>query len=246
MNVRKYRWLRRKSFVGKVLRLPFKLIPSNALLPILAGPLRGNRWIKGSHNLSVLLGTYEKIQSREFFQISRGARVLWDLGAHVGYYSLLFSKANRTGAIIAFEPVERNAKLFERHMNLNKVRNYEIKQLAVSNEVGTLSFNFGRTTVAGKLSRQGSSFVPVIKLSSWFKENASLPPNIVKMDIEGEELKVLQDIAQILRDHKPKIFLSTHGVALHHECIHFLRQLDYELKPLDAPSLEQCNELLAF
>ena len=38
------------KFVGRVLRLPLRLIPTEAEVRILQGPLRGKRWIAGSSN----------------------------------------------------------------------------------------------------------------------------------------------------------------------------------------------------
>jgi FkbM family methyltransferase len=193
-----------------------------------------------------LLGTYEKIQTVEFLRCSEGAKVLWDLGAHVGYYSLLFNSVQPAGRIVAFEPVERNMRMYKQHMELNEVDVYSMNQVAVSDKEGTLSFNVSRTTVAGKLSPDGTSLVKVIKLSSWFNESHATPPDIIKIDIEGEEFKVLQDIREILLRYRPRIFLSTHGPVVHEECIRLLRGLGYDLRPLDNARLEVCGELLAF
>ena len=40
-----------KNVLGKILRLPLRLVPKHAIVPILKGPLRGKRWIVGSGNL---------------------------------------------------------------------------------------------------------------------------------------------------------------------------------------------------
>lgn len=246
MNVRKFKMLRRKSLLGKILRLPFKLIPARAVIPIVSGPLQGQRWIKGSHNFSIVLGTYERIQSSEFGKSASQAQVFWDLGAHVGYYSLLFRASNLQGEIIAFEPSELNAELFKRHMQLNKIGDYSLYTKAVSNQIGSLAFYEGKTSVAGKLTEDGERRVDVIRLSEWVANKKIKIPQLIKMDIEGEEYKVLQDIHSILKTHKPKIFLSTHGKDVHQACISFLGELGYSFKPLDAPDLKNCKEVLAF
>ncbi len=246
MNVRKIKFLRRKSLVGKILRLPFKLIPGKAILPIITGVLKGKRWVKGSHNISVILGTYERFQTREFYIQSTKANVFWDLGAHVGYYSLLFSIGNPTGKIYAFEPVKGNCDMFRAHMEMNKVTNFTLYTKAVSNQNGSFSFRTSHTTVAGKLSEQGDMSIDVVKLSEWLSKNLILCPDLIKMDIEGEEYKVLEDLKFVLEKNRPKIFLSTHGPEVHIACITLLKEINYSLKPLDTTDINSCKEILAF
>ncbi len=246
MNVRKIGILRKNAVLGKFLRLPFRLIPGKAILQIISGPLRGQRWIKGSHNLSVILGTYERVQSREFMRSTENVGVFWDLGAHVGYYSLLFRAGNPLGEIVAFEPAEKNAKLFCQHMDLNNVTEFAQYTVAVSDQPGMLSFSKGKTSVAGRLKENGDYQVEVIRLSDWLAQNKIKAPQLIKMDIEGEEYKVLEDIKSILKDHKPRIFLSTHGREVHRACINLLKELNYSFKPLDAIDLDSCGEVLVF
>jgi len=246
MNVRKIEMLRRKSWFGKLLRFPFRLIPATAVLPIISGPLLGKSWIKGSHNLSVLLGTYERVQTAAFSRAAQSASVFWDLGAHVGYYSLLFRKANPSGKIIAFEPVSHNCELFVKHMALNNVNHYNLHQRGVSDREGTLSFDSGKTTVAGRLSAKGNTSVEVITLSNWLSNRSIDMPQLIKMDIEGEEHKVLVDIRPMLESNKPSIFLSTHSEQLHHACLELLTQCGYSFRPLDTQDLTTCRELMAY
>lgn len=245
MNVRKFRFLRRKSLLGKVLRLPFKIIPNKSVLPILWGPLHGKKWIKGSHNLSILLGTYERNQTRFFQENAVGINVFWDLGAHVGYYSLLFRTSNASGKIVAFEPLPSNGELFNEHMKMNSVSDYNLYQFAVSDKQGGLSFNKGKNSVAGKLSMGGDIKVKVVQLSDWLSRGLIEVPQLIKMDIEGEETKVLRDLKLMLTEFKPKIFLSTHGDEVHRNCVQQLLELGYSLTPLDANDLKKCRELLA-
>src|SRR4051812_3298830 len=125
MNIRHIKFLRNKSWFGKMIRLPIRLIPDNTVLTILSGSLKRKKFIKGSHNISIALGTYEKKQSIEFTAHTGKSKVFWDLGAHVGYYSLLYHFHNTGGQIFAFEPSDVNAALFHKHMKLNKIENYK-------------------------------------------------------------------------------------------------------------------------
>ena len=53
-----------RRFFGRTLRLPLRLVPKSAVVPILQGPLRGKRWIAGSSTHGCWLGTYELAKVR--------------------------------------------------------------------------------------------------------------------------------------------------------------------------------------
>lgn len=246
MNIRHIKFLRNKSLFGKLIRLPIKLIPGKTILSILSGNLKGKKWIKGSHNISVVLGTYERKQSIEFASFCKNSKSFWDLGAHVGYYTLLYHFNSTGGKIAAFEPSERNANLFRKHMDMNKISNYNLFEVAVSDKEGVLSFNKTATSVAGKLDEQGDSKVNVVKLSKMVAEGKIAIPDLVKMDIEGAEVNVLKDMKQIFTEKKPVLFVSTHGKEVHLACVALLKDMGYILKALDRTDMEAAREILAY
>lgn len=246
MNIRHFKFLRSKSTFGKILRLPFKLIPHHTVLPILTGTLRGKKFIKGSHNISINLGTYERKQSDLFINFCKNSKVFWDLGAHVGYYTLLYHAVNPEGKTYAFEPSDVNAQLFQRHMKLNNIQHYQLMEAAVSDKEGMLSFKRTRTTVAGKLSDDGDVKVSVVRLSKLVESKSIELPDLVKMDIEGAELQVLRDMQSYFAQHKPTLFVSTHGKDVHTGCVSLLREMGYKLKPIDKKDLDASREILAF
>lgn len=246
MNFRRIKFLRRKSFFGKLIRIPFKMIPSTAKLSIISGPLKGKKWIKGSHNISIILGTYEQKQTKEFIKHAKKAKVFWDLGAHVGYYSLLYKSINNTGKVFAFEPIEGTIKNFNEHMTLNKISDYKIFQVAVSDKEGELSFKKTNTTVAGRLDDQGDIKVKVIKLSNYLADNTIEMANLIKMDVEGAEVDVLKDLSPFLKQMKPVLFVSTHSAELHKNCLAILKDLGYQFSPMDSKDLATAKEFLAY
>ena len=94
-----------RSYLGRVMRLPLKIIPGNAVLPILQGPLRGARWVVGSGTHGCWLGTYELPKVELFAGTIQEGMTVFDIGAHAGYYSLIASRAvGGAGHVVAFEP----------------------------------------------------------------------------------------------------------------------------------------------
>ena len=52
--------------------------------------------------------------------VARPGMVAWDVGAHVGFYTLLFAElVGRRGKVYAFEPAPANVELLRRHMEMN-------------------------------------------------------------------------------------------------------------------------------
>ena len=73
-------------------------------MPILRGPLAGKKWLLASR-INFFLGTYEPEQTQAFQEIVRPGSVVYDVGAHYGYYTLLASVlAGPAGRVLAFEP----------------------------------------------------------------------------------------------------------------------------------------------
>lgn len=244
LNLRKHNILRKSSLLGKIIRLPLLLIPKNKVVSILSGPLNGKKWIVASHNHSAWLGTYERSQTLVFAEKSKGRQILWDLGAHAGYYTLLFKTVNKDSNVYSFEPVENNFRYFQEHVKLNKLDRVKLFKYAVSDEEGVLKFARGNS-VGGKLSEDGDMTVPVIKLSRLLKENEIEFPDLIKMDIEGAEYKALKDLKPYLTsDKKPIIFLSTHGKKVQDECLNLMESLNYKITPLDARNTQNTKEFL--
>src|SRR5262245_45117749 len=93
----------------QLIRLPLKLIPSNAIVPVIGGPNKGFRWIAGSFNHSCWLGWYEKLCAEYITTHVRSGSIAFDVGANVGYYTLLLSRCvGNNGRVISFEPNSTN------------------------------------------------------------------------------------------------------------------------------------------
>lgn len=216
------------------------------VVPVLRGPLKGKKWIKGSHNVSIPLGIYETKQTASFLKLARNTNVFWDLGAHVGYYTLLFNAVSPKGKIYAFEPMADTVETYKKHMSLNSITNYDVFPLAVSDKDGSFNFKKTSTSVAGRLDESGETRIEVVKLSRLVAEKKIEIPDIIKMDIEGAEVNVLNDLKPLLIEKKPVLFVSTHGPQIHLDCIDILQKIGYQLKPLDTDDMKTSKEFAAF
>lgn len=235
-----------QSFLGKLLRLPLRLIPKNMVLPILQGWLRGKKWIVGAGEHGYWLGSYE-INKRLAFEreITDGA-VVYDIGANVGYFSLLAAAlSGKTGKVYAFEPLPRNIKYLRRHAALNQMTSIEVIEVAVSDHSGEASFDLGASTAMGHIAEAGEIKVQLVCLDELVDKGEIAPPNYMKVDVEGTEFLALTGAKNILAKHHPLLFLDTHNPEAHQGTISMLRELGYQFEVLDGKPLAESKELIA-
>jgi FkbM family methyltransferase len=215
-------------------------------LPIVAGPLLGRWWLPQSRGkiLRILGGTYEPEQTRLFQKhVTQGATVL-DVGAHVGYYTLLASVlVGPNGRVCAFEPNPENHGFLCKHVLLNELTNVTMENAAVSNSNGTASFAFGTGSGTGRLAEHGVLDVRTVRLDDFCRER-KVEPDFLKIDVEGAELDVLRGADEVIRSHHPVIFLSTHGEDVHGECLVWLGDRGYTLLPVAGTDLDSATEIL--
>jgi len=215
-------------------------------LPIFAGTLGGRWWLPASRGkiLRILLGTYEREQTELFRRWIRPGATVLDVGAHVGYYTLLSARlAGPGGRVIAFEPNPRNWDFLRRHVAINGLDTVEVEQAAASSAAGTARFDFGTGSGTGRLADGGALEVRTVRLDDFCRER-SLRPTAIKIDVEGAELEVLRGAEEMVRTARPVIFRSTHGARVHGACLEWLRERQYRLSPILGESVETTSEVL--
>ncbi len=237
------------SFLGKFLRTLLRSMPQGMVMPILQGKLRGKKWIIGAgSNNGYWLGSYEyKMQQTFYESIERGS-VVYDIGANVGFYTLLASElVGNKGMVYAFEPIPHNILFLRKHINLNRCSNVTVIEAAVSNQNGTSYVEKALSDGEWFLSSSGTLKVNTVTLDSLVLEKKFVVPQYIKIDIEGGEYLALSGSRFILSHFHPKIFLSVHGEALYKECCDFLKEFGYTLAPIHKiPELAYAHEILAF
>lgn len=194
--------------IGRFLRLPLRLVPTGAVVPVLSGPLRGTRWIAGSMPHGAWLGTLERRKLFDFVQHIRPGMSIWDIGANAGLYTLASARAvGSHGSVYAFEPMQHNQQNLRRHLLLNGTRNVVVVPVAVAENTGKIRMAEGDSPSEFHIESQGSIEVLVVDLDSWFAENHPAPPDLVKIDVEGAEDAVLRGGARTFSEHQPVIYL---------------------------------------
>jgi FkbM family methyltransferase len=150
-----------------------------------------------------------------FFRLATRARITFDVGAYVGFFTLLAAHANPRGRVYAFEPLADAFKRLERNVELNKLDNVLTIGTAVGDVDGSAEFFCAATHMpcSSSLSYDFmkstdglSSFtVPVIKLDSLVRENGLHGIDLAKIDTESTEPQVLNGMIETIRRDQPLI-----------------------------------------
>lgn len=160
---------------------------------------------------------YESAETDFLKSVIQADSVVLDIGANCGWYSLALARHCPTARIHAFEPVPHTHDILLRNIQHNALGNIETHRLAFSNQEGTLEFLYtprcsGATSLlkAGQpasLEQLEKITCPGTTLDS-FCTRHGLAPGIIKCDVEGAELMVIQGGEKMLATHKPVILIE--------------------------------------
>jgi FkbM family methyltransferase len=163
---------------------------------------------------------FEKIV---FLKNIRRGEVVLDVGAHHGYYTLLFSHVvGPRGQVHAFEPVPVTFQTLSENTRAGRYfENIFLNPAAAGNQNGSVSFyvpgeDFGQASM--KKHGEGSwknAPMPdtyashIIRLDDYAESHfGDKKVDFVKMDIEGAELEALKGFEKTILRDRPKLYLE--------------------------------------
>jgi FkbM family methyltransferase len=222
-----------KKLFGKLLRLPFRLIPSGTIVPILRTRARGKKWVYGSGAHSQWLGIHEVGKKKLFEKTIMPGSIVYDIGANVGIYTIISSiLCGEDGMVYAFEPIPHNLQYLKKHVDLNYLSNVTVVGAAVSNINGKINFLDNGDHCTSHISGEGDIEVESISLDYFIFEKQNSPPNYLKIDVEGAEDLVIEGARKTITQYKPEIFLATHGIEKDQNCREQLKSMKYKIIPI--------------
>jgi FkbM family methyltransferase len=200
-------------------------------LPVLVGPGHGLRLSVGDSTLLRVISRVEKDPEDAMLAHLRPGDVVWDVGANIGWFSLLAARAvGKAGAVTAFEPSFANASWLERNALRNGLQ-VMVVCAAVSDAPGWARFD-GSTSLGGHLTSSGSAIVRTVTLDEWAADRGS--PAFVKIDVEGAEVAVLNGAKRLLASDRPVILCEAHGTQK--EIASILCDSGYDVRAVEMPN----------
>lgn len=139
--------------------------------------------------------------------------IVWDVGATVGTYACFAAAAVTDGYVVAIEPEPTNRARLVTNLSMNApMDRYRVRAVALTDEDGIVQLERG-TVEAGRghhfLSTNGQG-IPVAGFRGDSLITPGTPaPNVLKIDVQGAELKVLYGMGDLLDDVE-RIYVELH------------------------------------
>jgi FkbM family methyltransferase len=151
-------------------------------------------------------GDYEEETRKVVMQTLKPGDVFFDLGANIGYFTVLAAKCvGPNGRVIAFEPTPATRSYLDRNVQGNGVGGIvAVEAFAISERRGTAYFEVGHQSECNSIATDGWSAAGTIEVKTIgideYCADYDVPRvDMVKMDIEGQELKAIRSMLETNR-----------------------------------------------
>jgi len=181
---------------------------------IYVNPDRLPKSFKKTFQSYIISSGWEELTTHMFKKVVKEGDVVVDLGANLGYYTLLAARlVGQKGKVYAFEPEPINYSLLLKNIELNGYDNIVAVQKAVSNLAGKVrlfldSKDTGAHTIYQHGDQREGVEIESVTLDEFLKDKG-YRVDVIKMDIEGAEMAAFTGMERIIRENdKLKIFIE--------------------------------------
>lgn len=164
-------------------------------------------------------GCFEPETVKAIEKLARPGMTVIDIGANSGCHALRFAKiVGPEGKVFAFEPMSWAFKKMEKNVSLNKLSNLILERKALSDKnIGSSEIDFAcswpinqrkenlHPIHKGKIMKDESE---IITLDSYLEKNNIKKIDLIKLDVDGFELKILRGSLSSLKKSCPIIILE--------------------------------------
>lgn len=173
----------------------------------------------------IIRGMREREETRMIQKTLRPGMTVIDIGANIGYYTLMEARAvTKTGRVYAIEPEPHNFELLHRNVKLNNYQHVDMFQIGISDETGLAKLYVSEYSNLHNLlcplfakNEDSAIDIKVYRLDDFVLEHRIIPSNIdlIRMDIEGYEVKALEGMDEILREaERLNLFIEFHPMYI--------------------------------
>jgi len=177
-------------------------------------------------------GSYECELLAFLQELTAADAVVYDIGANIGYHTLLFAKCACQGTVFAFEPLEEARRVLERNLVGNNVRNVAVIGKAIAAQSGSVVM--GRNLYCDQAAMAWAddahlTFTCDAVNIDDFIAAGHPAPTLLKIDVEGAEVDVLAGAAECLAKYRPLIVCEIHGHWAADQVFDLLHKAGYRL-----------------
>lgn len=170
-------------------------------------------------------GVWEKFKTELLKKIIKEGMVVVDIGANIGYYSLIAAKlVGKSGIVYAFEPEPSNYELLCKNIEVNNYTNVIPVRKAISDKNGKVNLWFEKERMVNpsfskenvldaskheSLEKGGFIEVETISLDDFFENKVkNYKVDFIKVDTEGAEGLMVDGAEKILKNNNLKIIME--------------------------------------
>lgn len=158
---------------------------------------------------------YESPETKYLQGIITRHSICVDVGANVGYFTMLMAKGATAGKVYAFEPIPLNASLLRASLELNGFENVEVVESAVGEADGYVDLSqsidsaYSSIRDTARKAVERVIHVPIARLDTFVRERSIQSIDLLKVDVEGAEGLVLLGSQALLDDalRRPSVVL---------------------------------------
>lgn len=159
-------------------------------------------------------GEFEPASTRAIEHFVKRGDVVIDVGANIGYYTVLISKlVGSSGKVIAFEPTRHFADVLRRNIQANRLSNVEVVNFGLSNKTQDLLIDIGPSS-ATLHSPEGFDAIisheniSLTTLNEFLKQRPPGKIDFIKMDIDGHEPLFFEGAWETLEKYSPIVIFE--------------------------------------
>lgn len=158
-------------------------------------------------------GTYEEKITEILLNQLKDDGIFVDIGANIGYYSVIAAKKATKGRVIAIEPVKSVYKALQKNIKSNNLNNVQTIRKGMGNkqEKATIvvdNNNLGCSSVVGRSFDSKNLENETIVIDTVDNILEEIEPTVIKIDVEGYELETIQGMKNIINESKPTIIFE--------------------------------------
>lgn len=183
--------------------------------------LRRNPVVRKVYSGIVGGGAYEARFSKELLGALRTGDTVWDVGANVGLYAAQFAERGAAN-VVCFEPAPASVATLRRRFPQGAVADNRVRivPVALGAHRATAAFMADGTSPDNQIVASGGGGstveIQVYSADEAQVEFALAAPNVLKIDVEGFELEVIQGMSAVLAGKTLRsVFIEVHFSLLH-------------------------------
>ena len=194
-------------------------------------------------------GQYNHEQTQLIKKLVKKKHTVLDIGAHIGYFTLIMAKQAKQ--VYAFEPEARNFHILKKNIELNKLSNVKLHNVAVAETNGKTTLhlcemNRGMHRIyPSHWCKGGTAKIETVRIDDIIQE-----ADFIKMDIEGAELGALKGMTKLLKKCDITVIMEFHPQSIEEygakprDIYDLMRYLGYDIKlSKDSISFEQLEQI---